>query len=272
MMTFNSELEKLREITNQLVENGYLLERSAQWEFAFDAIPDFVVIVNSKFLVKFANKTLLKRLGVKNYDLIDKQCPMKFNSSGCNGDCCASLTNEDSLRYVNKPDMYIESLKSWFDFTRTPIFDEEDGLIGYLCILRDVTDRKLVEDALQKSEERYKYIFKKSKPGVAVYKTVDEGKDFVFVDYNEAAEKIEGQKREDLIGRSIFDARPGIDEFGLISVLQEVWKTGKPIHHPRTYYRDEKLKGWYENFVYKSPSDELVAIFTRDVGRREISG
>jgi len=48
---------------------------------------------------------------------------------------------------------------------------------------------------------------------------------------------------------------------GLFDVLQRVWKTGKPEHLPVSLYKDNKIQGWRENYVYKLPSGEIVAIY-----------
>ena len=76
------------------------------------------------------------------------------------------------------------------------------------------------------------------------------------------------QKKEGLTGRSNSE-EGGVEEIGLIDAFREVWKTGKPKNHPTTLYQDEKIKAWYENFVYKLPSGERVAIFTNETERKQ---
>ena len=122
-------------------------------------------------------------------------------------------------------------------------------------------ERIASESRLKESEERYRSLFDHMGSGVAIYDVIDDGEDFVFIGFNKAAEKIDNQKKEELIGRSIFGARPGVIEFGLIDVFREVWRTGKPQHFPITLYQDDRLTGWYDNFVYRLPTGEIVAIF-----------
>ena len=101
------------------------------------------------------------------------------------------------------------------------------------------------------AEIRYKELFNNINSGVAIYEVVDNGKDFIFRDFNRAAERIDNQKKEELIGKSIFEMRPGVEKFGLIDVFRKVINTGKPVRHPITLYVDEKLTGWYDNFIYR---------------------
>jgi len=39
------------------------------------------------------------------------------------------------------------------------------------------------------------------------------------------------------------------------------YRTGNPEHYPLTQYEDERISGWRENFVYRLPSGEVVAVY-----------
>ncbi|HUH65060.1 MAG TPA: PAS domain S-box protein [Syntrophales bacterium] len=117
------------------------------------------------------------------------------------------------------------------------------------------------QQALLESETRYRVMFQNMASGVAVYETPDEGKTFIFKDLNQAGEKIENLNKEDIIGKSVAEVFPGITEFGIFDVFQRVWKTGVPERHPVSLYRDDRLSSWRDNFVYKLPTGEIVAIY-----------
>jgi len=121
--------------------------------------------------------------------------------------------------------------------------------------------RKRLEEELKLCEARYRVLFDNVSSGVAVYEARNDGEDFVFVDFNRSAEEIEKVRKEDLIGKSVAEVFPGVKDFGLLSVFQRVWKTGTPEHHPVSTYRDERIAGWRENYVYKLPSGEIVAVY-----------
>jgi len=115
--------------------------------------------------------------------------------------------------------------------------------------------------ALVESEGRFRDLFEHSTSGVAVYRPVDDGKDFIFQDFNKAAETIEQVKREDIIGERVTEVFPAVEDFGLLDVFRRVSRTGQPAKHPVSFYADGRLKGWRENSVYRLPSGEIVAVY-----------
>jgi len=96
---------------------------------------------------------------------------------------------------------------------------------------------------------------------VAVYQAVEGGQDFTIVDFNYAAEEIERVSRADVLGRSVLEVFPGVKEFGLFEVFQQVWRTGEPQSHPISIYRDQRISGWRQNYVCKLPTGHVMAIY-----------
>ncbi len=120
---------------------------------------------------------------------------------------------------------------------------------------------KAAHDNLNESENRFRELFDNMKSGVAGYEAIDGGNDFIFRDFNRAAEKIDQISKADVVGRSVLQVFPAIQEFGLFEVLQNVWRDGVPRHHPISQYKDGHIEGWRENYLYKLPSGEVVAIY-----------
>lgn len=134
---------------------------------------------------------------------------------------------------------------------------------------REIETRARAEETLQESETRYRALFENMIAGISVYKAINNGKDFVFVDFNKAAEKISNARAESVIGQSVLKVFPGIKDFGLFDVFQRVLKTGEPERHPVAQYEDERISHWVENSVYKLPSDEIVAVYSDETKRKE---
>lgn len=101
---------------------------------------------------------------------------------------------------------------------------------------------------------------------VVVYQAVDDGNDFIIVDFNRAAEEFEQIKKEQVLGKSVLEVFPGVREFGLFEVFQRVWRTGEPAEHPISVYKDWRITGWRRNYVCRLPNGQIMAVY-EDVGR-----
>ena len=204
---------------------------------------------------------------------------------------------ETSHRHKNGKLVYLEVSSNYMN----------TGGGRFFVFLRDITERKKVEEALQKahqelekkvrersaelskanvelmvkitahestqrelqiSETKFRQIFANMSSGMAVYEAVSNGEDFIIRDFNKGAEKIEKISKGDVIGKSVREIFPGVKEFGLFEVFQRVWKTGNPEYFPVQFYKDQRISGWKENYVYKLPSGEVVAIYD-DVTERK---
>jgi PAS domain S-box-containing protein len=133
----------------------------------------------------------------------------------------------------------------------------------------DVTENKQAYKRLKTSEEKYRELYNNMSNGVCIYEAVKGGKDFVFKDINKAGEEIANITREAILGKSIYEVRPNIEEFGLVDVFRRVFKTGKSEIHSERFYEDKNLTGYFVNFVYKLESGEIIAIFENITGRKQ---
>jgi len=138
------------------------------------------------------------------------------------------------------------------------------------CVDLDLADLKQAQAMEQKSESFYRQLFAHSSNGVSVFEPIDNGQDFLFKDFNQAGEAIEGVSRDEVIGRRLTEVFPGVEAFGLLDVFRRVWQTGEPIHHPVSYYEDDRLQGWRENKVYKLPSGEVVTVYDDITSQKQV--
>ncbi len=137
------------------------------------------------------------------------------------------------------------------------------GVLGVAALLAAalLAGRAKGKAALRESRARYEALFRNLLHGAAVFRAVDDGEDFEFVDYNAAGERIDRVDRKQVIGRRVTAVFPGVREFGLMDVLQRVWRTGGPERYPTAIYADQRIKGWRDSIVYKLPSGDIVSLY-----------
>ncbi|MCF8139095.1 MAG: PAS domain S-box protein [Desulfotignum sp.] len=128
----------------------------------------------------------------------------------------------------------------------------------------DITAQKQAEAEREKSQALFKGLYDNMTSGSAVYNVINDGlkgSDYIVVEFNKKSLEIEGKQRHQVIGKTLLDLRPAIDDYGLIPVMRQVWKTGHPAYYPVKMYQDDIFASYYENYIFKIPSGEVVTIY-----------
>ena len=146
------------------------------------------------------------------------------------------------------------------------VHDESGVLVAAEGFVTDITRRVEVEAALRQSESRHRGLFDNMWAGVAVYES-DDGDSIRFLDMNQAGERIDGVRRDEIVGRDLLDVFPSVVDSGLIDVLRRVWRTGVPEHHGPVCFHDGKAESWRENNVYRLATGEVISVY-EDVSER----
>jgi len=126
---------------------------------------------------------------------------------------------------------------------------------------------------LAKSEKQYRSLFNNMLNGFAYHRAVlDENRqvvDHIFMEVNDAFEKIIGLPRKEVVGRKITEVFPGIreEEFDFIGEFGKVALSGKTFHTEQYF---EVNKKWYSFSAY-SPQRGYCAIVFDDITDRKLA-
>lgn len=143
------ELKNLRKITEALNTSGYLIDQAKEWKFALNSVPDLIFIINKKYEIKFVNKTMLERFK-DDIDVNNNHC---YDLMGFNGKCLTNCFCDDGL------DQYIPILGGWFSSHKSKIYDDTGEVLGYIVVLRDITERKIALDRATFEREQFLELF-----------------------------------------------------------------------------------------------------------------
>ena len=86
----------------------------------------------------------------------------------------------------------------------------------------DITERKLAEEALKKSEEKFSKAFRESPMALAVTRV----KDHRYIDVNDTYEQMTGWRRDEIIGRTPFDLKLWVDPTQRTEMAKEIQAKG----------------------------------------------
>ncbi|MFX0039592.1 MAG: PAS domain S-box protein [Promethearchaeota archaeon] len=117
----------------------------------------------------------------------------------------------------------INSKETWFEVSRIPLHDTKGKVVGILVTYEDITVRKIAEQKLKESEEKYRGILENIKES---YFEVDLNGNFTF--FNEALCELQGSSREELLKTNYKNFVDEENRKKIIEVYSEVFETGKP--------------------------------------------
>ncbi len=240
----------------------------ARYHTTLASIGDGLISVDPEGRIDFMNRVAERLTGWSLADVRGRSVGEVFSivsrSTQATGDDLVQRVLKDGLAIGLLNDTTLvarDGTKRKIADSCAPIRDSEGHVLGAVLVFRDVTEEYARRDELRRSEQRYRELFSNMQDAVAVYDAVDDGQDFVIREFNAAACRAEGITRDQVIGRRVTERFPGVEEMGLLAVLQRVAATATPAHLPVCQYQDGRICGWRENSVYRLPTGEVVAIY-----------
>ena len=165
-----------------------------------DTIPGFVAVMTAEGGVEYVNRQVLDYFGrtleeLKKWGTTDAvhpdDLPRVSDTWRSSLEAGTPYDFENRLRRA-------DGVYRWFQSRGFPLRDGEGRIVRWYNLLTDIDDRKLAQDALHKSEERWRAVFENSAIGVAL--TDMSGR---FLATNSAYQKMLGYTDEE-IGKVTF--------------------------------------------------------------------
>ena len=260
-----------RDITERKQAEEKLLKSEQQLSGIIDSITDHMSMIDEHNNIAWANNVARQLFGP---DLIGKKCYAAYHRRDkvCDS-CVVARTFEDGKVHEHETEVIgADGKKMIFWCTANVSARYGDGRPRLVVeISRDITERKRAEEEISKSEEKYRSLFENMLNGFAYCKIlVDEDNqtiDFVHLEVNNAWERLIGLKREDVVGKKVTEAIPGIkeSETDLISIYGKVALTGEEVKFDLYF---EPLERWFTISVYSPQKGYFVAVF-EDITERK---
>jgi len=269
---------QLQRWTRRLAERRRLKreteERRLYLEAILAAVPDAIVTLNRDHQVLEWNPAAETLFGYRAEAAFGKD--LDHLLSGSDNEVLGEAKYLTRRMRSGEPISAVETVRYRKDGTpvdvqlaAAPILQDGD-VIGFVGTYKDSTERKRMEEKLRESEIRFRELFNGMGDGVAIYRPEYNGDAFTIQDINQAGERISQVRREEVIGERVRDVFPGVEDLGLFQALQDVYRTGQPCRCPEARYQDNRISHWTENYVYKLPSGEIVAVYHDVTERRRM--
>lgn len=162
----------------------------------------------------------------------------------------------------------LDGTLGWVHSRAIPMLDAQGEVVEWFGAASDITARKLAEQALRDSQQRYHTLFDSIDEGYCVIRMEfdAQGKchDYVFLEINQAFERHTGI--QDAVGRSMRSIAPEHEDWWF-EVYGEIAKTGQS---RRFELPAEALKRHYDVYAFRigAPEERQVAVLFNDVTER----
>lgn len=170
-------------------------------ETVFNSMHDAIAIVNVEDLtIVDANRGFVEKSGLPKAEVVGKKCHEITHHSGepctAHSEACpiAAMIESRATATLEHCHDLPGGRRECVEVTAAPILNEEGKVVQAVYITRDITERKLAEERIRKSEERYRNLFDSTLDGV--YEVNEKG---VFTQMNAAGARIFGYSSPDEI-------------------------------------------------------------------------
>jgi PAS domain S-box-containing protein len=143
------------------------------------------------------------------------------------------------------------------------LHNEKGEIIGFRGISHDITQRKQMEEALRRSEERYRTIMDEIHDD---YYENDLAGNYTFV--NDAFCRSLGYTMKELIGKNFRDIRPPEEYQKINEAYNKLYRTGEPIKDLHfTFIRKDGSRGFAETSAFPLRNEKGETVGFRGVSR-----
>ncbi len=152
----------------------------------------------------------------------------------------------------------------WFN---TPLADENGRIVGAASLVQDVTVRESIKESIRESEEKFRSVIESSPMGIQIYE-IRNTEDLVLIGANPAAQDFMGIKNEDVLGKTIEEAFPGIAGTAIPKMYRRAAIDGKASWTDQVIYDGTMLQAAYEVNAFQTVPGKMVAMFLDVTERR----
>ncbi len=145
-------------------------------------------------------------------------------------------------------------------FSTTPLLTDSHRKI-HLITASDITEETYRLGFQETLYNRYRSIINNISTAVVLFKVLDNGKRFIYIDFNKAAEEMENIKKEDIIGKEISVIYPVTGRHDFQDMLRKVYETGKSSFYPLSSRDKYGRRRWRDTFIHKLPGDEMLVTY-----------
>ena len=162
-------------------------------ELVVEKMPDGMIVLDARGYIVDINPALQNALGISASQAIGQRAKDLFNA-------WPSLVERYENMLEAQDEIFFGEGESqrWYELRMSPLYGSFDRLLGRVVTVRNITEKKQMEEALRLSEQKYRTIYQNVAD--VIYETDNQGN---LTSISPSIEKRGGYRPEELIGRSV---------------------------------------------------------------------
>ncbi len=232
------------------------------FKHVIEASPNAMVLTNKRGIITLINKQTEILFGYERNELIGKPLdiliPPRFKNQH----------KKDEVNYFKNPiPRDISHRKELYglhkDGSEIPLeiglnpLVFNDGL-SVIASINDITERKKTQEKLIKAENRYRTTIEHMMEGFQIL-----DKDLRYLYINKAAAEHGRKSKEELLGHTMTEVYPGIENTEMFSKLTDCMKLGIPVRMENEFTYPGGEKSWF--LLSMEPVPEGILILSKDI-------
>jgi histidine kinase len=218
------------EMRRNIRDQARALQKSKEeYQTLFEQVPCQISVQDRDFRIIQVNSVFAERFGVR----LGEYCfrAYKGRDSRC-VQCPIDLTFQDGKTHSSEEVVFGKDGSPVFILVSTaPILNEQGEVIAAIEMATDITQVRLLEQELMRSEEKYRTLFNSDPHPIFVFALGD----FQILDANQRAVKDYGYRKEELLGKSFLDLADPAERERLRKLP---WKEQGALYKLKHYTRD----------------------------------
>ena len=244
-----------------------LLNVEQRWQKTFDSINDGICLLSLDQKILQCNRAMTTIFGMRREEMVGRHCYEVIH--GTDRPVPEGPVTR-MLQTLMRESMELQVKDRWLDVTVDPLLDDAGELTGILHIVRDITEKKKIEEALQDALTFNLEIISSVGAGVIVY-----DRQFRYREWNWFMEYLTGMKKASVLGKKAVEIFPHLKEQGIDRLLEQAL-SGETVVSQDTHFRAPAtgMSGWTVGTYapHKNANGEIVGVIgliMDDTKRRE---
>ncbi len=141
-----------RDISARKKIENEILQAKNDWEETFDTIRDMITVHDKEFNIIHANRAAKEFLALPPLDVVKAKCYAYFHGKDCppeNCPTCECFKTKEPASF----EFFEPHFDKYFEVRAMPRFDSKKEMTGLIHVVRDITERKRVQETLQRAEQ-----------------------------------------------------------------------------------------------------------------------